>query len=393
MNARHQCPNCRQGDMNVFFAQTSVPVNSCILLTTAEEARDYPRGDIELGFCAECGFISNIAFEPALAEYSSRYEETQGYSPTFNKFHKQLAERVVQDYALNGKDVIEIGCGKGEFLNLVCELGGNKGIGFDPGYAPGRGDIQTAEGVTFIRDFYSEKYSDYQGDFVCCKMTLEHIPATADFLDQVGYSIDTERGTVAFFQVPDTMRILEDCAYEDIYYEHCSYFCSGSLARLFHEHGLDILKVGTEYDGQYLTIEAQAKAKGERGPLREDQQLEDVKRYVDSFADRYREKVGEWQDLLDSRTEAGQKIVLWGSGSKGVSFLSSLDGNERIEYVVDINPYRQNHYMSGYGQKIVGPEFMKEYRPDLVIVMNRIYMDEIGKELQKHGCRPELVAL
>ena len=84
--------------------------------------------------------------------------------------------------------------------------------------------MQTAEGVTFIRDFYSERYSGYQGDFVCCKMTLEHIPATADFLDQVGYSIDKERGTVVFFQVPDTMRILEDCAYEDIYYEHCSYF-------------------------------------------------------------------------------------------------------------------------------------------------------------------------
>ena len=49
--------------------------------------------------------------------------------------------------------------------------------------------------------------------------------------------------------------------------------------------------------------------------------------------------------------------------------------------------------MSGYGQRIVGPEFLKDYRPDLVIAMNRIYMEEIGKELKKQGLRTELVAL
>ncbi len=38
-------------------------------------------------------------------------------------------------------------------------------------------------------------------------------------------------------------------------------------------------------------------------------------------------------------------------------------------------------YSAGTGQKIMGHEFLKSYQPDLVIVMNPIYMDEIRKML------------
>lgn len=346
-----------------------------------------------LGFCQFCGFIFNTVFDPGLHEYSARYEETQGFSPTFNAFSRSLATHLIDQYNLYNKDIIEIGCGKGEFLTLLCELGQNRGVGFDPAYISERNDGKAKDQIVFIKDFYSEKYAHYQGDFVCCKMTLEHIPSTADFLDQVGFSVSKDRGTIIFFQVPDSLRILEECAYEDIYYEHCSYFCAGSLARLFQEHGLEVLKVGTEYDGQYLTIEARASSRTVTGNGYADKQLNDIRGYVKDFSSRYRDKVAKWQKLLSDRSEAGEKVVMWGSGSKGVSFLASLDRPEQIEYVVDINPFRQNHYMSGYGQKIVAPEFLQDYQPDLVIVMNRIYMDEIGKDLEKRGLRPELLAL
>ena len=39
---------------------------------------------------------------------------------------------------LRGKDIIEIGCGKGEFLLLLCEMGNNRGTGFDPGFVSER---------------------------------------------------------------------------------------------------------------------------------------------------------------------------------------------------------------------------------------------------------------
>jgi len=82
---REKCPGCGHG-MEPFFELPGVPTNSCILLKSVDEARNYPRGEIVLGYCKGCGFICNLAFDEKLTEYSSRYEETQGYSPTFQKF-------------------------------------------------------------------------------------------------------------------------------------------------------------------------------------------------------------------------------------------------------------------------------------------------------------------
>lgn len=393
MSESHVCPNCRTGKMEIFYTVESVPTNSCILLPTPEEAKGYPRGRVDLGFCSECGFISNVAFDNTLTEYSSRYEETQGFSPTFNAFHKKLAERLVERYDLRGKDIIEIGCGKGEFLNLICQLGGNRGIGFDPGYVEGRGDLQDIDDVQFVKDFYSEKYADQKGDFVCCKMTLEHIPATAEFMGKVQHSADKQRGSIIFFQIPETKRIVRDCAFEDIYYEHCSYFSPGSLGRLFRDCGFEILTIDTEYDDQYLTIEAKAGNGVSKNVPELDSDLEMMKEYVGSFPQRCQEKLAYWQKVLDDNKADGKKIVLWGSGSKGVSFLTSLDSDEAVEYVVDINPHRAGYYMSGTGQKIVGLDFLVDYKPDLVIVMNRIYCDEIKRDLAGKGLEPHMLAL
>jgi hypothetical protein len=49
--------------------------------------------------------------------------------------------------------------------------------------------------------------------------------------------------------------------------------------------------------------------------------------------------------------------------------------------------------MSGTGQEIVSPDFLKEYQPDVVIVMNAIYCDEIGQDLKKLGLSPKIIAV
>ena len=387
------CPGCEQGVMETFYEVRSVPSNSCILLESAAEALSYPRGDISLGFCPECGFISNMAFDPKLTEYSGRYEETQGFSDTFNKFHHELAQRLIDKYDLREKDVLEIGCGKGEFITLLSELGNNRGVGFDPGYRADRNISEAARRVKFITDFYSEQYSDYQADFVCCKMTLEHIHKTADFMGTVRRSIGDREDTIVFFQIPEVTRILRDCAFEDIYYEHCSYFSPGSLARLFRNKGFRVLDIETEYGGQYLTIEARPGHGVTQPELPQENDLEELKRSVATFPRRCEEKFALWRERLANYSAGNRKVVLWGSGSKGVSFLTTLDVGDAIEYVVDINPYRQGYYMSGTGQQIVAPEFLRDYRPDVVIVMNAIYCEEIGKALNAMDLNPEMIAV
>ena len=54
------CVACASDELILFHEQKSVPTNSCILLQSKEEALNYPRGDILLGYCTNCGFIFNI---------------------------------------------------------------------------------------------------------------------------------------------------------------------------------------------------------------------------------------------------------------------------------------------------------------------------------------------
>jgi hypothetical protein len=49
--------------------------------------------------------------------------------------------------------------------------------------------------------------------------------------------------------------------------------------------------------------------------------------------------------------------------------------------------------MAGTGHEIVSPEFLKDYRPDVVIIMNAIYKEEIDHDLQTMGLSPEILTL
>lgn len=387
------CPSCAGDAVRIFYEVHDVPANSCILLPSAEEARRYRRGDIRLGFCPDCGFIFNTAFDAELAEYSSRYEETQGFSPTFSKFHRRLAADLIERHGLRGKKVIEIGCGKGEFLSLLTEMGVGEAVGFDPSHVPGRNEGPAADRIRFVRDFYSEKYAGESGDFVCCKMTLEHIHPTFDFVSTVRRSIGDRRECLTYFLVPDAYRIVRDIAFEDVYYEHCSYFSRGSLARLFARAGFEIRHVSTEYDGQYLAIEASPSVPAPPGYCPPSDDLAEMTALVASFPSRCEQKTQRWRHVVREAAAAGRKVVLWGSGSKAVSFLTTLGLGGEIEHVVDINPYRQGCFMPITGQRIVAPDFLRDYRPDLVIVMNAVYVPEITEMLSRLGLGPEVQAL
>ena len=122
----HLCPNCDARGMDVFYECQGIPVHSCVMLDDQQAAADYPTGDLSLGFCRKCGFISNVAFDPSVQNYASGYEEQQSFSPTFRQFQTDLITRLIERYDVRGKDVVEIGCGKGDFLIELCEAGRNR---------------------------------------------------------------------------------------------------------------------------------------------------------------------------------------------------------------------------------------------------------------------------
>jgi SAM-dependent methyltransferase len=388
------CPSCGVVEMQVFYQQKNVPVHSVLLHPTREDAVNYPTGHISLGFCSACGFISNLAFEPEVQEYSGKYEATQGYSDTFNAFHKRLALDLIERYQLRDKSIIEIGCGQGEFLALLCELGNNRGFGFDPAYVPGRSNIKKSNNLSFIQDFYSEKYSNYQGDFTCCKMTLEHIWPTFEFIDMIKCSIGDSPQGIAFFQVPNARYVFGDVAFWDIYYEHCSYFSLGSISRLFERASFRVVDLWTDYEDQYLMIGARPSEQRVNNQLPQSKDLQVLTEEVARFREIVPQRIAAWRERVKSLRSQGKKIVLWGGGSKAVAFLTTLGITlEQIEFVVDINPFKSGTFMAKTGQEITSPEKMREYQPDVVFVMNPIYCSEIQKALNTMGLVPKLLSV
>lgn len=390
------CPTCGIGTLSVFFRLHRVPTNSCILLESANAARSWPTGQIALAFCDHCGFVSNIAFEQRLAEYSQRYEESQGFSPTFRRFHSDLARALINRHTLYKKRIVEIGCGKGEFLHLLCELGDNIGLGFDPAYVAARDQPVKAKRVEFVADYFTAHSAVGYADFVACKMTLEHIPDTGPFVQRIRKLVCGTDETVVFIQVPDATRILSEGAFEDIYYEHCSYFTPLALAVLMETSGLKVSRIETVYGQQYLTAEASYSSPFDplsRPGVNHQADRERALRDIENFSEKVSKKVAQWRIDLHERAAEGQRIIIWGSGSKAVSFLSTLCVDDLIEYAVDVNPHRQGYFMPGGGQRILAPEELRSLKPDYVVVMNPIYFDEIREMLADLHLFPELVSL
>ncbi len=388
----HICPVCGSSKIRPFMDSLDVPVYCNQLCLTREQATKANRSDILLTFCKKCGHVFNRAFSPELMDYDQDYDNSLHFSPLFQEYAESLAEELVEKYDVKNKDVIEIGCGKGDFLKLLCELGENRGVGFDPSYEEKRWGQNSSFRV--IQDLYSEKYQNYKADMVCCRHVLEHIQKPAAFLQSIKDTLREQKDPILFFEVPNIMFTLKDLGVWDLIYEHCGYFSKSSLAYLFESCGFRVLEIRESFGGQFLCIEAIPDYHESQAPIVANKDyLGDMERYILEFADTYAGQVKKWCSTLREMKGKKQKIVIWGAGSKGVTFLNNIQDKDQIKYIVDINPQKQGKYVPGTGQKIVPSEYLKEYRSHVVIVMNPMYLEEITDIITQLGLSSSVITV
>lgn len=387
------CPNCESRGLTIFYEVRGIPCHSTLLMDSPKAALEYPRGDLRLGFCPACGFICNTRFDASVHEYSQKCEESQGFSPTFNRFARELASRYATRYSLRDKLALEIGCGKGEWLLALCEASGGRGIGIDPGYQPSRLESPALSRIEWIIDFYGPKFAHLKPDFIACRHTLEHIAPTLEFMRAIRATIGERKGVTLFFELPEVLRELEEGAFWDLYYEHCTYFSPGSLARLFRKARFDVTHLSVEYDNQYIILDAVPSDAPTRPTIPLEDDLARLTRGVERFGAVTSAKCEKWTDLCRGAHARSEKVVIWGSGSKGVSFLTTLGLTREVSAAVDINTFRQGKFMPGSGHEIVSPERLRDIRPQHVIVMNPVYVGEITEQLRGLGLTPRVHAL
>jgi len=180
-----------------------------------------------------------------------------------------------------------------------------------------------------------------------------------------------------------------------VYYEHCSYFGASSLESLFTRTGFEVVECFLDFDDQYLVLEARPVASVSTAPPRR-QWIADhqhVRELMREFAPAVDRRVRTWRSDLDEACRRGERVVIWGAGSKGVSYLTALGLRDEIDCAVDINPHKAGKFMAGTGHEIVIPEALVGREPDVVVVMNPIYRDEISRRLDELGLHPKLVTV
>jgi SAM-dependent methyltransferase len=387
-----RCPGCLRGDVGVFFENRNSPVFCNVLWDDRRSAMACPRADIRLGFCPHCQLIYNVDFKPDLLGYSSQYENSLHYSNRFQQYAEELARRLVKRHHLYNKDIIEIGCGQGDFLALLAGAGQNRGLGFDPSFDSARASSATQCLVRIVPEVYSSSHAECPADIICCRQVLEHIAQPLDFLKSLRDIIGDRSEMIVFFEVPNALYTLRDKGIWDIIYEHCSYFTPQALTHLFFQAGFDVMEVAEQYGSQFITIEAKPARIQRTVPSNIRWTFGDSAGLIEEFSRVYRQKTAEWNQTLTELNDQKRGIVVWGGGSKGITFLNSLNiSHEVVPYVVDVNPFKQGRFLTGTGQEIISPMLLQQYAPRYVVLMNPIYQDEIRQTMRKLDLTAEIL--
>lgn len=382
-----KCPVCGQSELAVFFEADRVPVFCNILHPSREEARDTPRGEIRLGFCDACAMIYNVAFDPDSLSYTPGYENSLYGSPRFQAYAEEVAERLVRKFGLIGAEIVDVGCGRGEFLALLCRGGRNRGTGFDPSLSREEAEAPDRP-YRLVPQRFPESGPAPPADLVCARHVIEHLADPLAFARRLGVASRNRRPAI-FLEVPNGLWILGDSGVWDVIYEHCSYFVPDSLRRLARRAGLEPVEIYESFGGQFLC--AESSSSGQRGPRTTSETgPARLRERVAEFDSRRRDRVAKWSARLEYHAAKGERIAIWGAGSKGVTFVNSVAPSEAIGWMVDINPRKHGRFVPGTGHLVVGPEDLRGAAVAKIVVMNPAYSDEVRRMAFDLGLEAEV---
>jgi SAM-dependent methyltransferase len=379
---RQACPVCGHALPEVFFEAGAVPVHCNILWASPGDARHARRGALSLALCPDCGLVCNAAFDPALVGYDASYENSLHHSPRFEAYAETLARDLSERLSLRDQLIVEVGCGKGEFLRGLCRTAGARGLGIDASYDPDIAPEAAGGPVRFVREPFSALPGDLAPALIVCRHVLEHLPDPGPFVTEIAAAARRSPECHVFLEVPNVLFTLRDLGIWDLIYEHCAYFSAPALARLCEGAGLSVQRIYATYGDQFLCVEATVAQPGS-APGAGD--VDELSRLSDRFAAEYRRKVGFWQARLRELKADGRRVALWGAGSKGITFVNVVPGGDTVSCLVDLNPRKHGRFVPGTGQPVVAPETLARIQPDVILVMNPLYRDEIARLARRIG--------
>ncbi len=335
--------------------------------------RDADSGmDLEFYACPVCGLVQ-LGNEPV--PYFRDVIRAGGLSDTMRRVRWEQYARLIEDYHLEGKRFLEVGCGQGEFLDVLREFP-VECCGIE--HRASLAELAREKGLRVWQDFPETPEQEISGgpyDVFLCFNFLEHQPRPNDLLRCIRKNL--KPGGLGLVTVPSLDYVLEKYAFYELMRDHLAYYTEDSLRFLMEHNGFQVLEQEI-VNGDTLAVTVRRREETDLSGFRAN--LEELRRTLAEYG--------------AECAETGRKIAVWGASHQAFAVLSILGFGKHVSYVIDSAAFKQGKLAPASHVPIVGPEhFFMEPVEDILIIAPG-YAREIAKAAKdRFGSDIRVIAL
>lgn len=331
--------------------------------------------------CEECWLVQTEDFAEANELFDAEYAYFSGFSTSWLAHSEKYVSEMCSRFGLGAHShVVEVAANDGYLLQYV-QARNIPCTGVEP--TASTASAARSKGIDIVEEFFGVELAkkmianDKQADLTAANNVLAHVPDINDFVK--GFSILLKEEGVATFEFPHLLNLLLETQFDTIYHEHFSYLSLTAILKVFDANGLAVFDVEElPTHGGSLRVYAQRKDTGRHSiSVSVAQILEAEKSSGMLNTDYYRNfqsrtnyiKYEMTRFLLDAKRD-GKRVAAYGAAAKGNTLLNYAGIRaDLIEFVVDLNPAKQNKYMPGSRIPIVNEERLKQEKPDYVLIL------------------------
>jgi len=387
-----QCRFCKTELTNLFIDLVNSPASNSFL--TREELNEpetfYP---LKVYTCHHCFLVQIDEYKKSDEIFNNKYVYFSSYSSSWLHQAKNYTEMMMKRFGYNEhSQIIEIASNDGYLLQYFKEKN-IPVLGIEP--TENTAEVARQKGIPSINEFFGEKLAkeliskNIKADLLLGNNVLAHVPDIVDFVK--GLKIMLNPDGVITMEFPHLMQLVDNNQFDTIYHEHFSYLSFYTVKQIFESAGLEMFDVDEiPTHGGSLRIYAKHKQDNTKKiSANVDALLNKEKNkgmtelsYYRHFSERAEKVKLDLLEFLISRKKDNKKVAAYGAAAKGNTLLNYCGvKNDLIGYVIDANPYKQNKYLPASHIPVTNESFLKNDKPDFILILPWNLKDEIMNQL------------